>query len=74
MDGILKIRIALTVTSEGPYTKKMMSMYAKLYEQIEVDYHIATKLGGYLERAGFDSVDQQSIAIPLGEWSPSPSK
>lgn len=68
------VYIALTVRSKGPCTKRLQRMYDKFYKQIEVDNLIAPKLGGYLASAGFDAIDQQTVAIPLGEWPKSSGK
>lgn len=62
------IFVALSIQSAGPCTRKLDTYYQIFFSEIGIDKDIEFKLGRFLTKSGFTHVDQEEIAIPLGEW------
>jgi hypothetical protein len=64
----------MSIVPKGPYIAKLFDWYGVFYEKFQVDRSIAAKLTDYLERMGYENIDEQAITIPLGEWASTPGK
>jgi hypothetical protein len=60
--------------SKGPNISKLFDWFGMFYEKFQVERSIAIKLTDYLERIGYEKIDEQAITIPLGEWASTPGK